>query len=234
MPKVAPGLRTLPLQHRAHQTIESLLDACETLLAEGRWGQVSTNRVAEQAGVGVGTLYRYFPHKEALLERLRQRHHADLWARSGAMLDHIAAEEAAGRVDPWAELASMVRATLTPIQERPDLFIALVRVSLDPRGKPAAESNAPGLEDAAHVAPWIELYHAWLGRRRPYLRPLGPDGVPGFSDLGVLARTTVAVLQASTYHAMNYERAFFVTESFAQLQISLITRFLLVDPPMTR
>jgi AcrR family transcriptional regulator len=234
MPKVAPGLRVLPLQHRAHQTIESLLDACEALLAEGQWAHVSTNRVAQRAGVGVGTLYRYFPHKEALLERLRQRHHAALWARSAATLDHIAAEEAAGRIDPWAELAAMIRATLTPLQERPDLFTALVHVSLDPRVRPSAEPAGPGLEDAPHVAPWIELYRAWLERRRAFLRPLGPDGVPGLTDVGVLARTAVAVIQASTYHAMNYERAFFVTPSFAQMQIALISRFLLNDPPSTR
>jgi AcrR family transcriptional regulator len=233
MPKVAPGLRTVPLQTRAHHTLEALLDACETLLAEGRWAQVSTNRVAAAAGVGVGTLYRYFPHKEALLERLRQRHHADLWARSTACLDHIAADEADGRIDPWAELERIVRATLTPIQARPDLYAALVHVSLDPRTRPHPTSDpaAPGLEDAAMVDPWIGLYHTWMGRRRAFLRPLGPDGVPGLTDVGILARTAVAVLQASTYHAMNYERAFFVTEAFAQLQIGLISRFLLIDPP---
>lgn len=65
--------RKRPVQARSKQTVEWILEAAARVFrAEGF--DATTNRIAELAGVSVGTLYEYFPNKEALLAELAQRH----------------------------------------------------------------------------------------------------------------------------------------------------------------
>ncbi|WP_455810722.1 TetR/AcrR family transcriptional regulator [Pseudomonas graminis] len=66
--------RKQPRQARSQATVEVILEATiQVLLAEGL-PRLTTIRVAERAGVSVGTLYQYFPQKQALLFALLQRH----------------------------------------------------------------------------------------------------------------------------------------------------------------
>lgn len=67
-------LRKQPTQHRARDTIEAVLQAAAQILADERDVRISTNRIAQVAGVSVGSLYQYFPKKEAILSLLIQRH----------------------------------------------------------------------------------------------------------------------------------------------------------------
>jgi len=55
-------------------TVEAIYAATTQVLLEGGPGPLTTTRVAERAGVSIGTLYQYFPHKRALLYALLQRH----------------------------------------------------------------------------------------------------------------------------------------------------------------
>lgn len=69
--------RNAPRQDRSIRTIDSIVDAAARLLGE-RGQLLTTNAVAEAAGVSIGSLYRYFPDKGALIEAVRQRHRDDL------------------------------------------------------------------------------------------------------------------------------------------------------------
>lgn len=60
-------------QARSAVTIEAILDATIQVLLAGGVGRLTTTRVAERAGVSVGTLYQYFPHKQGLLFALVDR-----------------------------------------------------------------------------------------------------------------------------------------------------------------
>ncbi|MCA9710142.1 MAG: TetR/AcrR family transcriptional regulator [Myxococcales bacterium] len=66
-----------PVQRRAARRRDSLLDAAARLLASEGYEAITTNAIAREAGAAVGTVYDYFPNKEAvlaaLLERYRQR-----------------------------------------------------------------------------------------------------------------------------------------------------------------
>ncbi len=53
--------------------VERLLDATATTLAERGLDNTTTNHIAEQAGVSIGSLYQYFPDKQALIEALLER-----------------------------------------------------------------------------------------------------------------------------------------------------------------
>lgn len=66
--------RKRPRQARATVTLDAILEATiQVLLSEGLH-RLTTTRVAERAGVSVGTMYQYFPHKQALLYALNERY----------------------------------------------------------------------------------------------------------------------------------------------------------------
>lgn len=65
--------RKRPAQSRSQATVDALLTATACVLAERGFARTTTNRIAEVAGVNIGTLYRYFPSKDALLGALIDR-----------------------------------------------------------------------------------------------------------------------------------------------------------------
>lgn len=60
--------------------VDSILDAAAAVLREHGYDDTTTNRVAEVAGVSVGSLYQYFPNKQALVTALVERHDRESWA----------------------------------------------------------------------------------------------------------------------------------------------------------
>jgi AcrR family transcriptional regulator len=66
--------RKAPRQSRSQATVKAILDATARILIERGFAAVTTNAVAERAGVSVGSLYQYFPNKEALVTALHARH----------------------------------------------------------------------------------------------------------------------------------------------------------------
>lgn len=65
-----------------------LLDATEMVLGQHGFARTTTNRIAVRAGVSIGTLYRYFPSAEALVEAVVHR----MWARELELIEARAAE----------------------------------------------------------------------------------------------------------------------------------------------
>lgn len=71
MPDEKPfGLRKEPRQQRARETVRAIVEAAARILAAAGPEQLDTNRIAELAGVSVGSLYQYFPNKESIVARL--------------------------------------------------------------------------------------------------------------------------------------------------------------------
>jgi AcrR family transcriptional regulator len=66
-------LRKTPIQERSKQTIETILDAATQVLQVEGEERFTTNRVAEKSGFSIGTLYQYFPNKNAIVEALVER-----------------------------------------------------------------------------------------------------------------------------------------------------------------
>jgi len=62
-----PSARRRPRQQRSRAIVDSILEAGRRLLAESGESALTTNRIAERAGVSVGSLYRYFSNKEAIV-----------------------------------------------------------------------------------------------------------------------------------------------------------------------
>src|SRR5215469_4103599 len=76
--EVAIKARTNPRkqasQERSRLTVEALLEATARILMEEGYDRASTNRIADAAGVSIGSLYQYFPSKEALVAAVIDRH----------------------------------------------------------------------------------------------------------------------------------------------------------------
>lgn len=70
--KQAYSLRKQPIQQRSKATVQAILGAAAQLLVQHGYAEVSTNKIAETAGVSIGSLYEYFPGKEAVFAELRR------------------------------------------------------------------------------------------------------------------------------------------------------------------
>lgn len=71
-PSTSP--RKLPSQERSRLTVDALLEATTRVLMKEGHDRTSTNKIAAVAGVSIGSLYQYFPSKEALMGAVADRH----------------------------------------------------------------------------------------------------------------------------------------------------------------
>jgi AcrR family transcriptional regulator len=75
--------RKIPVQARSRATFDAIVEAATYILTEEGWGGLTTNAIAERAGVNIGSLYQYFPNKQAVIAELQRRHaeaiHAELY-----------------------------------------------------------------------------------------------------------------------------------------------------------
>lgn len=72
--KLQTNPRKLASQERSRSTVDALLEATARVLLNEGYDRASTNRIAEVAGVSIGSLYQYFPSKEALVAAVIDRH----------------------------------------------------------------------------------------------------------------------------------------------------------------
>src|SRR5579859_5011283 len=75
---MARGPLTNPRKHaaqdRSRATVDALVEATARILVRDGFDRASTNRIAAEAGVSIGSLYQYFPSKEALVAAVIDRH----------------------------------------------------------------------------------------------------------------------------------------------------------------
>lgn len=95
--------RKRPRQARSKATVDTILEATTRVLVKQGFDGLSTNAVATAAGVSIGSLYQYFPNKEALVSALIDRHMEDMNAAILAELTRVAklplAEAARGVIE---------------------------------------------------------------------------------------------------------------------------------------
>jgi AcrR family transcriptional regulator len=170
--------RKIASQDRSRLTVESLLDATARVLVKEGYGKASTNRIAEVAGVSIGSLYQYFPGKEALVAAVIERH--------------------------TRELSQVVREALVPVAARPVEVVARALVSaaidahlVDPELHRVLDEQVPRRGRSENVeAIDRDLYtmvRAYMETRR--------DDI-GVADLDVAAFVCVTTVEALTHSAV--------------------------------
>ncbi|MEN3163106.1 TetR/AcrR family transcriptional regulator [Tistrella mobilis] len=158
MPPVPPATspRKRPVQARSRATVETILDGAAHILIRDGFDRATTTRIAEAAGVGIGSLYQYFPSKEAVVAALIDRHAAALTR----VFDDLA-PRLAGR--PPAEAVAMIVAAATDAHR---LHPALHRVLNEqvPRIGDMARIRDVSAAITSHVARWIATLPLAPGR----------------------------------------------------------------------
>lgn len=150
-------MRKKPKQERSRALVAAAVEATARILEqEGRAG-LTTNRVAEVAGISVGSLYQYFPHKEALVAEVRREYEAAFEARVRAFAGRVLALPLREAVEAWVELLVEIHAESPrlhneigagPPREAEHPVHRLVTAYLETR---AHELRRPDPGHAAHV-----------------------------------------------------------------------------------
>ncbi|HTR73933.1 MAG TPA: TetR/AcrR family transcriptional regulator [Solirubrobacterales bacterium] len=136
--KLAP--RKTAKQTRAQLTVEAILEAAAELFERYGYAGATTNRIAERAGVSIGSLYQYFPNKDAILVALTHRHLTDGMAALAPQLERL------DRGEPWdAVLPDVVEAMVEMHAVAPMLHRSLFEETRLPK---EVRDELEALEDA--------------------------------------------------------------------------------------
>lgn len=165
-------------QERSRATVDALVEATARILVREGFDKASTNRIAEVAGVSVGSLYQYFPCKEALVAELIERH--------GREIMHVVRGELAAALD--APLEQGVRKLVT---------VAVKAHRVDPALHRVLAEQIPRVGKLANVATFnrenYALFSAYLEKHRDEIRAV---------DLELAAFVCVTSIEALTHTAV--------------------------------
>ena len=164
--------RKLPKQERSQATVSAILIATTRILTEEGYDKFNTNRVAELAGVSVGSLYQYFPNKAALLYALGE-HHANEMAQLAQ--HHL---EDLGDRSILEVLQQIIKAVLAAYAVNPKLYRILHQQV--PRSEEMQKLDDARIE---------QMLHAFLSLHRDQLRPQNLD-----ITVFIVSRTIKALL----------------------------------------
>ncbi|MDR1310601.1 MAG: TetR family transcriptional regulator [Burkholderiaceae bacterium] len=132
------SLRKQPRQVRSNELVAAILTAATQVLAKEGARRFTTARVAERAGVSIGSLYQYFPNKAAILFRLQ----CDEWRRTVELLRDILEE---AQKPPLERLRTLTHAFIRSECDEAAMRVALHDAAPLYRNAPEArEAKAPG------------------------------------------------------------------------------------------
>ena len=164
--------RKSPKQARSNDLVAAILEAAIQVLAREGAQRFTTTRVAERAGVSVGSVYQYFPNKASILFRLQ----SDEWRQTSAMLH-----------------ATLQDARRPPLERLRRLVHAFVKSECDEAGMRVALSDAaPLYRDAPEAR---EVRAASAGVLAAFMREVLPEATPATRELaGELIKTTLSAV----------------------------------------
>ena len=202
--KTPTAPRKTPQQERSRFMVTSILDATARVLVEVGFSRTSTNLVAERAGVSVGSLYQYFPSREALIAGVGRRYAEQKRAQLESLL------ESSGD-DLKADIKKIVDAIEQVQSADPELTYALVREvpklgELDWREEVEARS--------------LKLAMSFLAKHSPEIRKDINHQAAAF----VIAKSIEGVMTALTQANLSKPKAKQIKAEF----VEMVVRFLSV------
>jgi AcrR family transcriptional regulator len=133
--RLAPRKR--PVQQRSRETVEAILEAARQVFAAQGYAGGTTNRIAQRAGVSIGSFYQYFPNKDAIVVALMERHMTETTANYEAVMRQADAAD--------LEVAEVVRhfvlSMLASYQQDPAFYRVLFEEAPRPLGIHAARAR---------------------------------------------------------------------------------------------
>lgn len=152
----------LPSQERGERRVGEILEAAAEVIADVGLEAASTNAIAERAGSSVGSLYHFFPNKDAIVRALAAKYEAELQA-----LNQAAMTEGAAQL-PIPEMVDRIVTPLARFMERNPAYMQVYSATQDPRHPGCMTSELSetiiGLVDRlmAVRAPWVDTAHRRL------------------------------------------------------------------------
>lgn len=201
----------MPRQARARATVEAMIEATARILTAEGPDALNTNRIAEVAGVSVGSLYQYFPSKEALVALVME---VELERDRAAMAEQL---QHAAHLPLDQLLEASVRANAQRFYQRAAIHRAILPMVSSVERWDTVRGTVRELR-AALVAT--------LASRPEELRPeySGPDGA---QRLDVAALVVFAALEAAYNEAMCHAPDYLLRDDFADHLITLCRAILL-------
>lgn len=123
-PEVVPARQ--PQQERGERRVEEILDAAAAVIAEVGVDAATTNAIAERAGASMGSLYHFFPHKDAIVRALAARYDSEL-----RRVNQSAMTGDASRV-PVAAMVEGIVSPLARFMERNPAYMPVYNAARDP------------------------------------------------------------------------------------------------------
>jgi AcrR family transcriptional regulator len=165
-------------QERSRATVDALIEATARILVREGFDQASTNRIAREAGVSIGSLYQYYPSKEALVGAVIDRHNQDLMRVARAAMAEI------GTLPIKQALRKIVAAAIDAHRVEPRLHRVL-----------AEQIPRTGRLEKVEVfnREYYSIFKAFLEAHRDELRAV---------DLGLAAFVCVTTIEALTHTAV--------------------------------
>jgi AcrR family transcriptional regulator len=204
--KPATTPRKRPKQARSRITVEAILEATTHILIAEGYEKANTNRVAERAGISIGSLYQYFPNKEALMTALMEQHAAEMAELVEKKLDRL--------FDSPLEIAI------------PEIITAVVAAhAINPRLHQVLSEEIPRSERSPqmHKADEriTELLRAYLDRWRDRIHPQNID-----LTVFILSRTVDSLCHAAVIEYPNL-----VGDNQFEIEVSnLLLSYLIKNP----
>jgi AcrR family transcriptional regulator len=192
-------------QQRSRATVDALIEATARILVTDGFDKASTNRIAEKAGVSVGSLYQYFPGKEALVAAVVARHGNELTQVVRRVLIDVAA----------LPMEQAVRKLIAAAIEAHRIDPTLHRVLSEQMPRTGKTENMEMLSSETYA-----LFSAYLEAHRDEFRQV---------DLGLAAFVCVTSIEALTHTAVLHHAERLSDEAFEALvdeATRLIVRYL--------
>ena len=175
--------RKSPTQDRARETVEAILGAAVDLFSSRGYARTSTNHIARRAGVSVGSLYQYFPNKDAVLTALLARHLAAVESAISACIPLLR--------DPAIPLRGGVRRLLELLRGVHEADPRLARAVEQQAGQiPVVPDGLAGYK-RNHVATLAEILST-----RPDVRP-GPHALMAVLLAAVTETVSITLVHAT-------------------------------------
>jgi AcrR family transcriptional regulator len=199
--RIRTAARKKAVQARARATVDAILRATAHILVKDGYDRASTNKIALRAGVSIGSLYQYFPSKEALVAALMDKHMEE-------MADVLRAE--------FARLATL------PLERAAEDIVRLMVAAhaVDPKLHKVLVEQVPriGMLEQAEI---LEREMAMLVRA--YLESKRGEIVVADLDLG--AFIVMGIVEALTHIAV-LKRPDLLGESFVREVSAAVVRYL--------
>jgi AcrR family transcriptional regulator len=195
--------RKAPSQERSRLTVEAILDAAAHVFEANGYSAGTTNRIAERAGVSIGSLYQYFPNKDAVLVALTERHIEEGAAAVAPLLAGLGPDVPLERA-----LRDLVGAMVRAHRSRPALHRVLVEEAPRP---PELRERFDALFEGAAIAVGAYL------RASPEVTVDDPDRA---------ARMVVQVVESITHSLVIHPGDDADVDAYVEETVTMLRRYL--------